>query len=138
MSYKLVLALQPPKLNGSNCAAIPFFNNERFNRTKWGVNQEWKRICFTGDRSIGWYLFKIQNRILCPTLGTLQVNVLLVNGIGSFVLRIFPIITLAWNLESKYSILVAVVFAVLTTMSHSRWKQPDVGRKKHWEYVGIV
>ena len=36
IANKLVLALQPLKHNGSNRAATTFFNNIRFNGTKWG------------------------------------------------------------------------------------------------------
>jgi len=51
-------------------------------------------------------------------LGTLPVNVLIVNIIGSFILGLFSILSLFWNLDAKYSLLVAVGFCgSLTTMS---------------------
>jgi len=51
-------------------------------------------------------------------LGTLPINVLFVNIIGSFILGIFSIVTVSWNLDTKYSILVAIGFCgSLTTMS---------------------
>jgi fluoride exporter len=51
-------------------------------------------------------------------LGALPLNVLFVNIIGSFILGIFSIISSFWNLDTKYSILVAVGFCgSLTTMS---------------------
>jgi CrcB protein len=51
-------------------------------------------------------------------LGALPLNVLFVNIIGSFILGIFSIVTVSWNLDTKYSILVAVGFCgSLTTMS---------------------
>lgn len=51
-------------------------------------------------------------------LGALPVNILVVNVIGSFVLGVFSILALSWNLDSKYSLLVAVGFCgSLTTMS---------------------
>lgn len=51
-------------------------------------------------------------------LGALQVNVLIVNVIGSFILGLFSILTLALNLDSKYFLLVAVGFCgAFTTMS---------------------
>ena len=51
-------------------------------------------------------------------LGVLPVNVLIVNVIGSFILGVFSIISVFWNLDTKYSILVAVGFCgSLTTMS---------------------
>jgi CrcB protein len=51
-------------------------------------------------------------------LGTLPINVLIVNVIGSFILGAFSILAVAWNLDSKYSLLIAVGFCgSLTTMS---------------------
>lgn len=51
-------------------------------------------------------------------LGALPLNVLVVNIIGSFILGVFSIISIFWNLDTKYSILVAVGFCgSLTTMS---------------------
>lgn len=51
-------------------------------------------------------------------LGMLPVNILIVNVIGSFVLGIFSVLTLSWNLDPKYSLLIAVGFCgSLTTMS---------------------
>jgi CrcB protein len=50
--------------------------------------------------------------------GTLPVNVLAVNVIGSFILGVFSILSVAWNLDAKYSLLAAVGFCgSLTTMS---------------------
>jgi CrcB protein len=50
--------------------------------------------------------------------GALPLNVLVVNIIGSFILGVFSIISIFWNLDTKYSILVAVGFCgSLTTMS---------------------
>jgi CrcB protein len=51
-------------------------------------------------------------------LGGLQVNVLIVNILGSFVLGVFSIVALALNLDAKYSLLIAVGFCgSFTTMS---------------------
>jgi fluoride exporter len=51
-------------------------------------------------------------------LGTLPVNILVVNMIGSFILGVFSILSVAWNLDTKYSLLAAVGFCgSLTTMS---------------------
>ncbi len=52
------------------------------------------------------------------TLGGLQVNVLMVNIIGSFILGIFSVVALFFNLDAKYSLLVAIGFCgTFTTMS---------------------
>ena len=51
-------------------------------------------------------------------LGVLPVNVLMVNVIGSFVLGVFSVLAVIWNLDSKYSLLVAIGFCgSLTPMS---------------------
>lgn len=51
-------------------------------------------------------------------LGTLSVNILIVNVIGSFILGIFSALAVFWNLDSRYSLLVAIGFCgSLTTMS---------------------
>ena len=51
-------------------------------------------------------------------VGALPINVLAVNVIGSFFLGIFSILSLLWNLDTKYSLLIAVGFCgSLTTMS---------------------
>ncbi len=51
-------------------------------------------------------------------LGTLPVNVLAVNVIGSFILGVFSVLSVVWNWDAKYSLLAAVGFCgSLTTMS---------------------
>jgi CrcB protein len=50
--------------------------------------------------------------------GVLPANVLIVNIVGSFILGVFSIISLLWNLDTKYSLLIAIGFCgSLTTMS---------------------
>jgi fluoride exporter len=51
-------------------------------------------------------------------LGTLPVNILAVNVIGSFILGVFSVLSVIWNLDTKYTLLAAVGFCgSLTTMS---------------------
>jgi len=51
-------------------------------------------------------------------LGTLPVNILMVNVVGSFILGVFSILSVMWNWDTRYSLLVAVGFCgSLTTMS---------------------
>lgn len=51
-------------------------------------------------------------------IGGLQVNVLVVNILGSFILGVFSVVSLALNLDAKYSLLIAVGFCgSFTTMS---------------------
>lgn len=50
--------------------------------------------------------------------GALQVNVLIVNVIGSFILGLFFVLSTQWSLDTKYVLFVAVGFCgSLTTMS---------------------
>jgi CrcB protein len=42
--------------------------------------------------------------------GTLPVNILLVNVMGSFILGVFSILAVLWNLDARYSLLIAVGF----------------------------
>jgi CrcB protein len=52
------------------------------------------------------------------TIGGLPVNVLAVNVMGSFVLGIFSVLALAFNLDANYTLLVATGFCgSFTTMS---------------------
>ena len=52
------------------------------------------------------------------TIGGLPVNVLAVNIIGSFILGLFSVLSLALNLDSNYTLLVAIGFCgTFTTMS---------------------
>jgi CrcB protein len=51
-------------------------------------------------------------------IGTLPVNILIVNVMGSFILGVFSILSVMWNWDTKYSLLVAIGFCgSLTTMS---------------------
>ena len=51
-------------------------------------------------------------------LGTLSVNILVINVVGSFVLGIFSVLAVLWNLDARYSLFAAVGFCgSLTTMS---------------------
>lgn len=51
-------------------------------------------------------------------LGTLPLNVLIINVAGSFILGIFSVLALLWHLDARYSLFLAVGFCgSLTTMS---------------------
>lgn len=52
------------------------------------------------------------------TIGGLPINVLAVNVIGSFILGLFSVLSIALNLDSNYSLLVSTGFCgAFTTMS---------------------
>jgi CrcB protein len=51
-------------------------------------------------------------------LGTLPLNILIINVVGSFILGIFSVLALLWHLDARYSLFLAVGFCgSLTTMS---------------------
>nr|MBA2268718.1 CrcB family protein [Nitrosopumilus sp.] len=50
-------------------------------------------------------------------LGIVGSNVLIVNIIGSFILGIFSVLLVNWNLDQRYSFLIATGFCGLTTMA---------------------
>ena len=74
-------------------------------------------ILLAGGGLLGTFLrFRItQTQLL---FGSLSVNVLIVNIVGSFILGIFVVLSQQWNLDQKYALLVAIGFCgALTTMS---------------------
>lgn len=51
-------------------------------------------------------------------IGSLPINILLINVIGSFILGAFSVISLTWNLDENYALLIAIGFCgAFTTMS---------------------
>jgi len=71
-------------------------------------------------------------------LGTLQVNVLLVNLIGSFILGTFVVLSQQWNLDEKYALLVAIGFCgALTTMSSFALETSNLIDNKLFSLVAI-
>ena len=71
-------------------------------------------------------------------LGTLQVNVLVVNVIGSFILGLFVVLSQQWNLDEKYALLVAIGFCgALTTMSSFALETSNLIDNKLYSLVAI-
>jgi len=51
-------------------------------------------------------------------LGGLPLNILVVNVVGCFILGVFSVLSTTWNLDPKFSLLIAIGFCgSLTTMS---------------------
>lgn len=70
--------------------------------------------------------------------GVLQVNVLIVNVVGSFILGIFVVMTQQWSLEQKYVLLVAIGFCgSLTTMSAFALETTNLMENKQFSMVVI-
>jgi fluoride exporter len=71
-------------------------------------------------------------------LGALPLNVLAINVLGSFVLGVFSIISLTWNLDPKYSLLVAVGFCgSFTTMSSFALESSNLLDNKQFTIFGL-
>ena len=70
--------------------------------------------------------------------GTLPVSVLAANVIGSFILGIVSIVLVAWNLDSRYSLLAAVGFCgSLTTMSSFALETVNLADNRQFGNVAI-
>jgi fluoride exporter len=103
----------------------PFFQGGADNayhksENKWWAHEKMKGIEFAllaaGAVAGAFVRFKFAESPLI--LGTLPVNILIINVIGSFILGIFSILSIIWNLDTRYSLLVAIGFCgSLTTMS---------------------
>jgi CrcB protein len=71
-------------------------------------------------------------------LGTLPVNILIINVIGSFVLGVFSILSIFWNLDTKYSLLFAIGFCgSFTTMSSFALESVNLFNNKQFTLFGL-
>jgi len=71
-------------------------------------------------------------------LGVLPLNVLIVNVVGSFILGLFAVITLHWNLDQRYTLFLAVGFCgSLTTMSSFAFETSNLLANKQLSLVAF-
>jgi CrcB protein len=71
-------------------------------------------------------------------IGTLPINILIINVIGSFILGAFSILSIFWNLDTKYSLLFAIGFCgSFTTMSSFALESVNLLDNKQFTLFGI-
>ena len=70
--------------------------------------------------------------------GSLPVNVLIVNIVGSFILGVFAVMSQQWSLDQKYALLIAIGFCgSLTTMSSFALETSNLFESRQLGLVGI-
>src|SRR4026209_3043841 len=74
-----------------------------------------------------------------PTLlGVLPINILIINVIGSFILGMFVVISMYFNLDPKYSVFLAIGFCgSFTTMSSFALQSVSLIDSKHFVLFGL-
>lgn len=71
-------------------------------------------------------------------IGTFPVNILIINVIGSFILGVFSILSIFWNLDTKYSLLFAIGFCgSFTTMSSFALESVNLLDNKQFALFGL-
>ena len=71
-------------------------------------------------------------------LGVLPINILIINVVGSFILGMFVVISINYNLDPKYSIFIAIGFCgSFTTMSSFALQSVSLIDSKHLVLFGL-
>ncbi len=70
--------------------------------------------------------------------GVLPINILIINVIGSFILGMFVVVSMHFNLDPKYSVLIAIGFCgSFTTMSSFALQSVSLIDSKHFVLFGL-
>ena len=71
-------------------------------------------------------------------LGVLPINILIINVVGSFILGMFVVISMYFNLDPKYSVFIAIGFCgSFTTMSSFALQSVSLIDSKHFALFGL-
>ena len=71
-------------------------------------------------------------------LGVLPINILIINVIGSFILGMFVVISMHFDLDPKYSVFLAIGFCgSFTTMSSFALQSVSLIDSKHFALFGL-
>ena len=70
--------------------------------------------------------------------GVLPINILIINVVGSFILGMFVAVSINFNLDPKYSVLIAIGFCgSFTTMSSFALQSVSLIDSKHFALFGL-
>ena len=70
--------------------------------------------------------------------GVLPINILVINVVGSFILGMFVVISMHFNLDPKYSVFIAIGFCgSFTTMSSFALQSVSLIDSKHFVLFGL-
>ena len=70
--------------------------------------------------------------------GVLPINILIINVVGSFILGMFVVISMHFNLDPKYSVFIAIGFCgSFTTMSSFALQSVSLIDSKHFVIFGL-
>lgn len=108
------------------------------NRLEWWVKMKGIEYLLLGIGALAGAFLRYRIAESPILLGVLPINILIINVIGSFILGIFVAISMNFNLDPKYSILVAIGFCgSFTTMSSFALQSVSLIDSKHLVLFGL-
>ena len=108
------------------------------NRLEWWVKMKGIEYLLLGIGALAGAFLRYKIAESPILLGVLPINILIINVIGSFILGIFVAISMNFNLDPKYSILIAIGFCgSFTTMSSFALQSVSLIDSKHLVLFGL-
>ncbi|HSA72683.1 MAG TPA: fluoride efflux transporter CrcB [Nitrososphaeraceae archaeon] len=108
------------------------------NRLEWWVKIKGIEYLLLGIGALAGAFLRYKIAESPILLGVLPINILIINVIGSFILGIFVAISMNFNLDPKYSILIAIGFCgSFTTMSSFALQSVSLIDSKHLVLFGL-